>query len=627
MTDRADYIELITRAQRGDRVCLDQLAELARPRLQEYVYRLVLDDNSTQDIVQETILQMFKALGELKKPDRFWPWLFRIAMSRISRHHRTENRQKRASEAGTAGGARKDQAEALENLVSSELKQIVAAAMKTLQTRQRAVLTMRCYNDMTYSEIADVLNCSKFAARQLFCRAKLSLQKQLSRQGFGKGSLLMALTLFGKMTASSEAAAASVSLTATTMKAGLAASVAGMIGAKTAIVSLTAAGALVVGTTMVISQPDKTTQTPPPIQASTDSHMAARTADQGKAVDRCWYYYPPNADGAVMMRLLRADSKRNQPYLQSLHDEEANYYFDKKTKTINLENCRPRQGDLSVWRLPNDRRALSEFLSQIDGRTEITTGLSGGTDGLLVISRRNDDRGDGFALETYHYHVLEEVQFRYNWPIGAKLVDKRDPMHKRGWTHFTIAGQIDGRQITGTGQLPFVYTAGRRRPAWLKLKLAEDIELTDTARGACIRDASGKVIASYPPGAFFAGLSRPWMGLHTIDTIRRDAAAEQIPFETEYKDPTKIEITLKTNRGKILYTVDTANDLLDTIKFSTNNNHKGILQFSYLQQLDETDNKFKEPWANQYAAHQTKPGPTWILELATKIEDPPQVAH
>ena len=90
----------------------------------------------------------------------------------------------------------KDKRDGLAELISQELKQTVLMAMSKLKPRHRAVLTMRCYDEMEYSQIAGVMRCSEFAARMLFWRAKKALGKQLARRGLGKGALLLALTLF-----------------------------------------------------------------------------------------------------------------------------------------------------------------------------------------------------------------------------------------------------------------------------------------------------------------------------------------------------------------------------------------------------------------------------------------------
>lgn len=92
--DEHRYIKLTRKAQRGDKIALKSLAESAAERLRVYVYRLTLADDPTQEIVQETMLEMCRILGKLKDADKFWPWLYGIATNKIHRHHRAERTQK-----------------------------------------------------------------------------------------------------------------------------------------------------------------------------------------------------------------------------------------------------------------------------------------------------------------------------------------------------------------------------------------------------------------------------------------------------------------------------------------------------------------------------------------------------
>ncbi|MHC4586813.1 MAG: RNA polymerase sigma factor, partial [Planctomycetota bacterium] len=71
MVQQPCQIELIKRAQQGDRQCLEQLAGQVRERLRTYVYRMTQRDDLAQEIVQETLLEMCKVLGKLKNNDRF----------------------------------------------------------------------------------------------------------------------------------------------------------------------------------------------------------------------------------------------------------------------------------------------------------------------------------------------------------------------------------------------------------------------------------------------------------------------------------------------------------------------------------------------------------------------------
>ena len=165
------YIELVKKAQLGEEECMNRLSGLASQGLRVYISRLTLHKDLTEDIVQETMLEMVRLLNKLEKPDRFWPWLRKIAVHKMYSQNKRQNSHRIVSRPDDCR-EKQDNYNGLVSLISEELKQTVAAAMAKIKSRHRQVLTLRCYEDLSYSEIADEMGCSEFAARVLFFRAK-----------------------------------------------------------------------------------------------------------------------------------------------------------------------------------------------------------------------------------------------------------------------------------------------------------------------------------------------------------------------------------------------------------------------------------------------------------------------
>ena len=92
-----DTLELVRKAQLGDKESLNRLAETVRVRLHEYVFRLTLQDDLTQDIVQETILEMLRLFRKLRQTERFWGWLHTIAFNKVRNHFGRQWRHKTKS--------------------------------------------------------------------------------------------------------------------------------------------------------------------------------------------------------------------------------------------------------------------------------------------------------------------------------------------------------------------------------------------------------------------------------------------------------------------------------------------------------------------------------------------------
>jgi hypothetical protein len=507
----------------------------------------------------------------------------------------------------------------MSEMVTRELKQIVFKAMRQLKTEHRTVLTLRCYEEMEYSQIAESMRCSEFAAQMLFYRAKKALKKQLARQGLGKGSLLMALVLFGKMTAPTEAAVGQVVVTAASIKVGVGAALLGMAASKTAVVSLTTAGVLAVGTIVATSGPDKTIVGGGK-ELARGSGLGRQVSLARKADEEYWYFFPEGTDGPLMTRLMKGNSKGKGYYCQQMQDEHANYRFDPRKNTIYINNARHWHSDLSVWQLPTDEAPLREFVWKLQDSSEQIEYVSSDEPGFMAVVRRGQN---GSSLwTTHHYHVLKEEYFRYSLPADARVVDKRDAMHKRGWTYFTVTGAIGGKTITGTGRMPFFYATRKEHGPWLRLSIGNEFRVVDTVRAAAVYRDRDRTTATYPAGTFFKGLPRPWMGLHTIDTVRRDAAAQGMRFDTEYTPKSaKAEVVLTRGQDKLIYTIDTQKDVIDKIAFSTGGEKRGELRFSYLEEVDEKDDEFVEPHIRGYRPTKAPKGILWLKELATSPQE------
>jgi len=605
---------LVRKAQLGDEVSLNRLAGAARVHLREYVLRLTLREDLSQDIVQESILEMFKVFNTLKSTEKFFSWLDGIAFNKIRQHYGRQWRHKTIPLSDIDRQlSMGDSQSALAEMVNRELKQIVLISMRELSPRHRAVLTMRCYKDMPYSEIADIMGCTKFGAQALFYRAKKALAKKLARHGLGKGYLMAALVLFGKLTATTEAAAANVTVTAATLKVGLAASLAGIMTGKTAVISVATVVVIAGGATLVTHGTDKLDIGPGRINAQTSFNSPGRA--ESKDMEQCWYFFPEGPGRPVMMRLLKFDSSGGNSYCQNLQNQHANYYYDNDTVYIN--NFRTYSSDLSVARLPTDGGDLSRFISRLEGGQAQMERVSSTKKGLLVISRRKGEAGDRIWRTELHFNVLDEEYFQFDWPQDARIVDNRDEMHKRGWTYFRITGHINEEQVSGTGQIPFVYAARGYFAPWLNLQLANGARIIDSGTEACVIDAGGKTLAAYKAGSFFKGLGRPWMGLHTIDTIRRDAAQKQVWFETrQLSGGEKAEVVLTQGQDRLVYTIDMEIDVVERIMLSAGNGVEGELKFSYLQNIDNVGNEFASPRVKSYRKpRQNPPGVLWLIKL------------
>src|SRR5205809_7719075 len=86
---------LVRRAQAGDRAAFEELVRRTSRLVFARLYLETGDTHQTEDLVQETLLTAFRTLSQLDNPDRFRPWLLRIAQNAAIDAVRHDTRKKR----------------------------------------------------------------------------------------------------------------------------------------------------------------------------------------------------------------------------------------------------------------------------------------------------------------------------------------------------------------------------------------------------------------------------------------------------------------------------------------------------------------------------------------------------
>jgi len=233
---------MIRQAKAGNMQSLSAVAEQVRQKVYTYIYRLTLDYHLTQDLTQETILEMIKNLPKLKVPhvNGFWGWIFRTALGKVQHHFRPQGARRLAQKTTSDDSVLKSQAIDDNNpektLVSEEIRKTVLSAMQAIQMKYRNILVLRCFDNMSYGQITGIMGGSELKARLLFFRAKHSLKNQLERRGFKRDSLLAALTIFADLTVQNgKKAVAGEVVLASSLETGLGISLAGLLTVKTAV--------------------------------------------------------------------------------------------------------------------------------------------------------------------------------------------------------------------------------------------------------------------------------------------------------------------------------------------------------------------------------------------------------
>jgi RNA polymerase sigma-70 factor (ECF subfamily) len=129
-----------------------------------YLWRLLGDRHDAEDCLQEVFLRAFRAYERTSEDSNYRAWLYKIATNRAYTFRKRRARIL-AQEIELVSEARASvQNSSVHIDVQDDLERI-AHAVEQLPNHQRVAILMRKYQELSYTEIASVLDCSEEAAR------------------------------------------------------------------------------------------------------------------------------------------------------------------------------------------------------------------------------------------------------------------------------------------------------------------------------------------------------------------------------------------------------------------------------------------------------------------------------
>jgi RNA polymerase sigma-70 factor (ECF subfamily) len=187
--------EAISRAQRGDHAAFRVLVERYQQRIYRLALRLLRDEETARDAVQDAFLKVYASLGKFEGRSSFYTWLYRVVLNlcldfrrrdRSSRHVEWAEEHTPLSEAADPEsdapmeGAPPSPHHALER---AELRDRMAAAIGELPDAARRTLLLREVDGLSYEEIAQALEIPKGTVMSRLHYARRRMQKALVAGG------------------------------------------------------------------------------------------------------------------------------------------------------------------------------------------------------------------------------------------------------------------------------------------------------------------------------------------------------------------------------------------------------------------------------------------------------------
>ena len=154
--------------------------------------RMLGRDEDARDVCQETFLAAFRNLRKFRGEAKFSSWIYRIALNACnSRLRRPDTTKTRSLDEEHDDGQREELADrtveaATESLQREQLSAIVRRALNALPNEMRQVIIMKEYEELTFAEIAEILEIPMSTVKS---RVYTGLQQLRARLEYVRGAL------------------------------------------------------------------------------------------------------------------------------------------------------------------------------------------------------------------------------------------------------------------------------------------------------------------------------------------------------------------------------------------------------------------------------------------------------
>jgi len=175
--------ELIERARKGDDAAFQKIVQSYRKRILGTIARLIGRPEDVEDVGQEVFVRLYLSLDQLRAPDVFEPWLYRLTVNAAydylrRQRRRPESRLADLSEqqvvmADAAAGAKVRETE----VYRSGVKEFVQALLSHVSEEDRILLTLKEVEGLSLKELEAVYGVSEKVLKVRLFRARQRVLK------------------------------------------------------------------------------------------------------------------------------------------------------------------------------------------------------------------------------------------------------------------------------------------------------------------------------------------------------------------------------------------------------------------------------------------------------------------
>jgi RNA polymerase sigma-70 factor (ECF subfamily) len=182
--DDAEDVRLMRLIGRGDTAALEELIQRHQTLVAGTVARMLGSTSEVEDIAQQVFIRVWKSAGRYVPRAKFTTWLLKITrnlvfneLRRTKRHANVPIQTDPQSEEMPLRDQTAQTPDA--SLLEHELHEAIEQAITALPESQRLALVLRRYEELSYEDIADILDLSVPAVKSVLFRARTELRERL----------------------------------------------------------------------------------------------------------------------------------------------------------------------------------------------------------------------------------------------------------------------------------------------------------------------------------------------------------------------------------------------------------------------------------------------------------------
>ena len=180
--------ELIKGFMAGNELCFNELITRYKSKVFTTIYLIVKDRSIAEDLFQEVMIKVVRMIrsGKYNEEGKFLPWVVRIARNLAIDHFRKVQRnpiQRESEDYDIFNSVQRSEGSAEERIIREENVRYIRSLIQQLPDKQREVLVMRSYADLSFKEIASITDVSINTALGRMRYALLNLKKLAEDNG------------------------------------------------------------------------------------------------------------------------------------------------------------------------------------------------------------------------------------------------------------------------------------------------------------------------------------------------------------------------------------------------------------------------------------------------------------